>query len=329
MDTKNTPLSVSSAEAGTRLNRFMKHHFPTLTNQIFFKICRSGELRVNSKRVKGNEVLNDNDIIRIPPMLNYLPEEIVKTEDGSKFSQKDLDELKKSIVYEDKDVVVFNKPAGLATQGGTGIKKSLDKMASALFPNDNVSLVHRLDRETSGLILCAKNTKSAQVLAKSFLEKETEKEYLALLNGDVKPKEGIIKVFITKGNVFKDKKSAEDFEKKSGEKPKISITDYSVLESIPNLLSFVLFKLETGRTHQLRLHSAYVLNAPIIGDSIYGEKDIPEKLKEIIKTKNLFLLSYKLTFKQPKSGKTITIKAPIPEFMKKALSYLEFGVNKL
>lgn len=102
-----------------------------------------------------------------------------------------------------------------------------------------------------------------------------------------------------------------------------------MLESLPSLLSFVLFKPETGRTHQLRLHSAYILNAPIIGDSLYGNGEIPEKLAGIIKTKNLFLLSYKLNFKHPKTGKSISLKAPIPEFMENVLSYLEFGVNKL
>ncbi len=320
------PLIVSSNDDGIRLNRWIHRNFPTLPTPMFHKLCRTGQIRVNGKRVSGNEKLSTNDAVRIPPQLSHLPDKPLSTEDGTRFSLTDLEMLRKCIVHNDADLVIFDKPAGLAVQGGSGIKKSLDKMAAALFPHDSILMVHRLDRETSGLIMCAKNLKTAQALAKTFHDRETHKEYLALLLGDVKPSAGTIKTMMARGRVIANA-DAKKYERETGQTPKAAITNYQVLDKLPNMLSFVSFEPETGRTHQLRLHSAYSLRAPIIGDNLYrGDKKttLPETLIPLLNSKNLFLLSYRLTFKHPTTGKTTTATASIPDFMKPVLEFLEF-----
>ena len=126
---------VSQVEDGTRLLRWFGRHFPSMPNAEFHKLCRGGQIRVNSSRVRGTEVLRSGDAVRIPPTIaGYAAEEAKKTESGNKFSLSDLEQLRKCIIHSDDDIVVFDKPAGLAVQGGTGIRKSIDKMTAALFP---------------------------------------------------------------------------------------------------------------------------------------------------------------------------------------------------
>ena len=141
-------ITISESESGTRLLRWFVRHFPGMLQRDFYKLCRGGQIRINSSRRKGMEVLNTGDIVRVPPTMQSY-KNVKKTENGEKFSLADLEKLRNCIIHDDADIVVFNKPAGLAVQGGTGIKKSIDKMAIALFPYDKISLVHRIDKETS------------------------------------------------------------------------------------------------------------------------------------------------------------------------------------
>ena len=183
---------VSPVEDGTRLLRWFLRHFPSMPQREFYRLCRGGQIRVNSRRCKGTEVLHKGDGIRVPPTLVEYTVAPKKDESGEKFSLSDLEQLRKTIIHSDDDIVVFNKPAGLAVQGGTGIRRSVDKMAAALFPYHKISLVHRLDMETSGLLVVAKNQRAAQNLAHQFQNKIAHKEYLALLNGDVVDSRGVI-----------------------------------------------------------------------------------------------------------------------------------------
>ena len=259
-------ITISDAESGTRLLRWFLRHYPGMLQRDFYKLCRGGQIRINSSRCKGIEVLHTGDMVRIPPTLRSY-QKSNKTETGEKYSLSDLEELRKCVIYNDSDMVVFNKPAGLAVQGGTGIKKSVDKMAAALFPYDKISLVHRIDRETSGLLVVAKNQKAAQDLSLQFQNKVAHKEYLALLQGNVTQKSGIIDNYVAKGQVF------EDFSKiPETIVAQRAITEYKILGEATGLLTWVLFLPKTGRTHQLRLHSAFSLNAPIIGDDYTGQE---------------------------------------------------------
>lgn len=316
-------VEVSKVEDGVRLLRWFLRRYPAMPQREFYKLCRGGQIRVNSGRARGQEILRTGDVVRVPPTLaSYaqLPEK--KTESGANFSLADLESLRQCIIHNDEDIVVFNKPAGLAVQGGTGIRKSVDKMAAALFPYDKVALVHRLDRETSGVLVVAKNQRSAQVLANEFQNKTAHKEYLALLNGDVRPPHGVIDNYMVKGQVFD---SAARINNGAGQRPQRAITKYDVLSQAGGHLSWVLFSPQTGRTHQLRVHSAMCLNAPIVGDDLYGRnKKLDGALQSMLATNNLFLLAYRLTFRHPTTGKTMTLCATVPEFMKPVIKFLEF-----
>lgn len=313
--------TVSTVEDGTRLMRWFGRHYPSLTSAEFHKLCRGGQIRLNSSRVRGTEILRSGDAIRVPPTISgYTTGNAKKTESGEKFSLTDLEQLRKCIIHSDDDIVVFDKPAGLAVQGGTGIRKSIDKMAAALFPYAKISLVHRLDRETSGVLVVAKTQRAAQALAAEFQSKTAHKEYLALLNGSVKKKQGVIDNYMIKGQVFDN---ATRINNGAGQRPQRAITEYQVLSSA-GCVSWVLFSPKTGRTHQLRIHSALCLNAPIVGDDVYGRgKKMDAALKAMLTTNNLHLLAYRLTFRHPASGKIMTFNASVPEFMKPVMKLLE------
>lgn len=316
-------IKVSKVEDGTRLLRWFLRHFPSMPQREFYKLCRGGQIRVNSKRVRGTEILCEGDAIRIPPtVVSYEQVQTKKTESGECFSLADLEALRKCIIHNDADVVVFNKPAGLAVQGGTGIRKSVDKMAVALFPYDKISLVHRLDRETSGVLVVAKNQRAAQNLSNQFQNKTAHKEYLALLCGDVSPKRGVIDNFMLKGQVFDGPMRLNNG---AGPRPQRAITEYSVLSSAMGCVSWVQFSPKTGRTHQLRLHSALSLKAPIVGDVLYGgQKKLDGVLGTLFETNNLFLFAYKLTFQHPTTGRMMTLRASVPDFMLPVMKFLEF-----
>ena len=315
-------IKISSVESGTRLLRWFIRHYPGMLQRDFYKLCRGGQIRINSSRCKGTEILRDGDMIRVPPTLQSY-QKVNKTETGEKYSLSDLEELRKCIIHNDNDIVVFNKPAGLAVQGGTGIKKSVDKMAAALFPYDKISLVHRLDRETSGLLVVAKNQKAAQILSNQFQNKTAYKEYLALLHGTVAEKSGTIDNYVAKGRVFDDADKVP-----TGVQTQRAVTEYKVLGEASGLLTWILFKPKTGRTHQLRLHSAYSLKAPIVGDDLYGitRDKLDDVFGSVLTTKKLFLFAYKITFVHPSTGKIFTLRADVPEFMQSVIKFLEFSL---
>lgn len=315
-------IQVSKTEDGTKLLRWMLRKFPSMPQNIFFKLCRGGQIRVNSSRCKGNEFLRAGDMVRIPPTLaGYAKKIEKKDESGERFSLSDLESLRQCIIHDDDDIVVFNKPAGLAVQGGTGIKKSVDKMVAAMYPYNKISLVHRLDKETSGVLVVAKNQKAAQVLAEEFQTKQAKKEYIALLNGGVKNPVGVIDNYMVKGQVFDSPERVGGV----GQRPLRAITEYKVLASFGGHLTWILFMPRTGRTHQLRMHSAFCLNAPIVGDDLYGKnKKVNPALSAVLNTNNLFLFAYRITFRHPTTGKNLTLQAKVPEFMSTVMDFLEF-----
>jgi len=313
-------ITISQVDEGTRLLRWFLRVFPGMLQRDFYKLCRGGQIRINSSRVRGMEILRAGDIIRVPPTLQSY-KVVKKKESGEQFSLADLEALRKCIIHNDNDIVVFNKPAGLAVQGGTGIKKSVDKMAAAMFPYDKISLVHRIDKETSGILVVAKNQRAAQELSKQFQNKTAHKEYVALLQGALSKHKGTIENYIAKGVVYEDAANIPH-----GVNVQRAITDYRVLGTAHGLLSWVWFAPKTGRTHQLRLHSAYTLGAPIVGDDLYGTTRGANlgMLNSLLTTKNLFLFAYKITFVHPSTHKNITVVAAVPEFMQSVLKFLEF-----
>ncbi|MBP5485512.1 MAG: RluA family pseudouridine synthase [Alphaproteobacteria bacterium] len=313
-------VTVSAVEDGTRLLRWFGRNYPSMPHREFYRLCRGGQIRINSSRCKGTEVLHAGDVVRIPPTIREFAEVPKKTESGEQFSLSDLEKLRHAMIYNDDDIVVFNKPAGLAVQGGSGIRKSIDKMAAALFPYHKISLVHRLDKETSGLLVVAKNQRAAQILSRAFQTKTAKKEYVALLNGDVKENHGVIDNYLLKGRAF----DTPERENGTGAHPSHAITEYRVLSRVSGVLTWILFSPKTGRTHQLRLHSALSLGAPIVGDSLYGRnKKMVDGLESMFTTNNLFLFAYRITLQHPSTGRLMTFRAPVPSFMDAVMKLLE------
>ena len=253
-------------------------------------------------RADGTEFLRAGDEIRVPPFAIKdcaMPSE--KKTGGGVFSMADLEKLRELIIHDDADIVAFFKPAGLATQGGTGIKKSLDKMAAALFPYDNISLVHRLDRETSGIIVCAKNAAAAKDLSAQFSNHTAHKQYIAMLRGNITQQHGTMDTMMTR-------EMAHD---PDDPRARRAITRYKILDNSNNF-SWVEFSPLTGRNHQLRLHAAQVLNAPIVGDPLFPPED--EKMIPTLGG-GMFLCATRISLRHPRSGKIMTLTTKLPEFM--------------
>ena len=233
------------------------------------------------------------------------------------------------ILYEDNHLLVVVKPVNVPVCEDESKDEDLLNMIKKYLKekynkpgNVYLGLVHRLDRETSGVLVVAKNQRAAQFLANEFQNKTAHKEYLALLNGDVYPLSGVIDNYMVKGQVFDNAKRINDG---TGQKPQRAITEYKVLSQAGGHLSWVLFSPKTGRTHQLRVHSALCLHAPIVGDILYGNnKKLDGALRSMLETNNLFLLAYRITFRHPSTGKMLTINAPIPDFMLPVIKFLEF-----
>ena len=307
---------VESDEAGIRLDRWFKRHFPTVTHGQLQKMLRKGEIRVGGKRADASTRLEEGQEIRVPPQAAApSPQEAVKK------SQRDINDIKKLILFEDADVLVLNKPAGLAVQGGTGLKISIDHMLTSLADTKNgkPKLVHRLDRDTSGVLLIAKNVFSATRLAESFRQRDTRKIYWGVTLGVPKPERGRIDVALAKRGetmVVADKKEEED--------SKNAITVYQNMERAEFMAAFVAMWPITGRTHQLRVHMAHI-GTPLIGDKLYGQP-LPDGFPHEELGQGLHLHARRLIIPHPRRG-VIDVSAPIGPDMRKTWKWFGFDAN--
>ncbi len=312
MPTNVQNIEVTSDEAELRVDRWFRRRYPGLTHGKLEKLLRTGQVRVDGKRVKANARLESGQIVRVPPMSDDM---LVQSQTPRKVRPTAREEknIKDSILFEDKDVLVINKPAGLAVQGGTGISRHLDGFLTAIYENaTRPKLVHRLDKETSGVFVLAKNDFAASHLAESFRERTTRKYYWALVHGVPKPKQGKIIMPLSKG---KDGRMHPD--KAEG---KNAVTLYEVVQTALKV-SFVALWPLTGRTHQLRAHM-HEIGAPIVGDELYYDDAIPN-IDGGIAIKKLHLHARRLVIPHPRKG-LIDITAPLPELLKKSWSYFEF-----
>ena len=296
----------------------MKKNYPSLTLSHLQKLCRKGEIRINGKRTSATAPLIESDEIKLPPYIveyEKTPDVIVKKD--SRYTKQDIDDILKTIIYEDDEIIVLNKPAGLATQGGNGITKHIDSLINIALPqyNNNLRLTHRIDKETSGILVIAKNYDSALKMTTLFKERKVHKTYHAIVYGNFedKKKEGIIDEPIIEQNA----KVIDKGEKEA----KYAFTSFKVLDEAFGLLSLVELKPKTGRMHQLRIHMAH-RGHPIIGDFKYGNNNEFAELKnafEIEIPRKLYLHAYTIEIE----GKPI-IKAEYPEHFKKICKYLNF-----
>ncbi|MBV8060213.1 MAG: RluA family pseudouridine synthase [Alphaproteobacteria bacterium] len=303
---------VTDDEAGVRLDRWFKRHYPSLTHGQLQKILRKGEVRVDGKRADAAQRLEAGQGIRIPPQVTEEPNPVQL----QKRDDRAANDLKKMILFQDDDVLVLNKPAGLAVQGGTGLKTSLDAMLASLATEKGgkPKLVHRLDRDTSGVLLVARNVFAANKLAEAFRDRATQKIYWAITIGVPEIWQGKINAPLVKQGEKMVIAGKRDDDAKS------AVTLYQVVESATGQAAFVALWPVTGRTHQLRVHMQYAGN-PLLGDRLYAGVADTLPMKEL--GKGLHLHARRLIIPHPRRGR-IDVTAPLGTEMRKTWKWFGF-----
>jgi 23S rRNA pseudouridine955/2504/2580 synthase len=321
LPTKVQTVTVTADEANMRVDRFLEARFPGLSFSHIQRIVRKGELRVNGKRADSKDRLEEGQSVRIPPLKLDAPKAAASFSEAAK---KTHDALKDMILFEDDDVMVLNKPAGLAVQGGSGITRHVDQMLETMrdAKGQRPRLVHRLDRETSGCLLVAKTRFAATALTGSFRHRSARKIYWALVAGVPKPKQGRISTYLAKEENEDD--SIMRVAAHGDEGASHAVTYYAVVETSAAKLAWVSLKPVTGRTHQLRAHMAHIDHA-IVGDPKYFNKEnwqLPGGLQN-----RLHLLARRIVIPHPRGG-FIDATAPLPPHMLQSWNLLGLEADR-
>ncbi|GEO37067.1 pseudouridine synthase [Skermanella aerolata] len=304
-------------ESEIRLDRWFKRHFPQVNHGWLEKLLRTGQIRVDGKRVKANVRLETGQTVRIPPLGD---QEAVPASGGPpkpKVSRKDAAEIQARVLYKDGDVLVIDKPAGLAVQGGTATPKHLDAMLDALMfeKDERPKLVHRLDKDTSGVLVLARTAFAATKLAAAFRGKDARKYYWAVTVGVPRPFQGKVDAALAKEPTGRGERVAVD-----DEDGKRAVSLYQVVEHANKKVAFVALWPLTGRTHQLRVHME-AIGTPILGDGKYGG---PEAFLAGTGLPNqLHLHARRLIMPHPRGGR-IDVTAPLPPHMVTTWTYFSF-----
>lgn len=315
-------LTVEPDEADMRVDRFLTARFPQLAFTHVQRIVRKGELRVDGKRVQPNDRLAAGAKVRIPPL--KLDQPRPRSRDAEK-DQGDREFLKSITLYEDKDVLVLNKPMGLAVQGGSGMKRHVDGLLEALRDDEGQKprLVHRLDKDTAGCLVIAKTRFAATTLAKSFRSRSARKIYWALVAGVPRVKQGRISTYLSKEEMEEDSRMRVAQHGEEGASH--ALTYYAVIDTAAQKLAWVSLKPVTGRTHQLRAHAAHI-GHPIVGDPKYFNIEnwqLPGGIQN-----RLHLLARRIVLPHPRTGKPIDITAPLPSHMQQSFNLLGFETDR-
>ena len=313
-------ITIKDDDNGQRIDRWLKKQLPKVPYALIQKMVRTGQIRINGKRAKTDTRLSLNDSIRIPP---------VETKSGpSVFIPKDDDEsfLKKITLYDDGEILLLNKPYGLPVQGGPNITRHIDGMLGALINKKGVKprLIHRLDRDTSGILACGRSLKITQMLGTLFESRDIKKVYYALVSPIPAQTQGVIDGAIIKGTKG-DRKEAVIIDNENG---KASRTMYHVIEENKALnIAWVAFWPRTGRMHQIRVHTADILGCPILGDEKYN--GLSPILDELELSHRLHLHAAHLIFRHPTTGELLKISAPLPDDIKTSFIKCGFDLHSL
>jgi 23S rRNA pseudouridine955/2504/2580 synthase len=312
-------VAVTADEAGMRVDRFLEARFPGLSFSHIQRIIRKGELRVNGKRAQPKDRLQAGQAVRIPPLrLETKPFHYDSEADKARAF------LASIALYEDADVLVLNKPMGLAVQGGSGTVRHVDGMLDALRDErgQRPRLVHRLDKDTAGCLLVAKTRFAAAALAKAFRSRAARKIYWALVAGVPRPKQGRVSTFLAKEEAERDSFMRIARHGEGGASH--AVTYYAVVETAARQLAWLSLKPVTGRTHQLRAHCAHI-GHPIVGDAKYFSRenwDLPGGLQN-----RLHLLARRIAVPHPRGG-VIDVTAPLPPHMRQSWDLLGFDAGR-
>jgi len=313
---------VDKDEAGVRLDRWFKRRYPALSHGHLEKLLRTGQVRVDGKRAKANDRLEAGQAIRIPPQLQHAvpPPSHAATKAVSAAELRLIEDM---VIHEDASTFVLNKPSGIASQGGSGIGRHIDGMLDALQgkKRQRPRLVHRLDRDTSGVLIVARTLPAAAALSESLRRRDARKIYWALTKGVPKPHRGVIKqALIKEGRKGKDERmmAAE----RGDEEAKSATTYYAVLDAAADQYAWVALRPVTGRTHQLRAHLAHI-GTPIVGDFKYGG---PKAKGTGELEDRLHLHARSIDISHPEGGR-LKATAPLPPHMMRAWKLFGFDAN--
>lgn len=329
--TNVTQKEVEQDEDGMRLDRWFKTHFPGVGFGQLQKLLRSGQVRVDGSRVKTNSRVEAGQLVRVPPLDSQSSTKPLHMTANTIRDRHDEDVLRDMLLFEDKKVYVFNKPAGLAVQGGSGINRSVDSMLESLRDKagQKPRLVHRLDRDTSGVLVVAKTRSAAAQLTKSFRHRDTDKTYWALLAGVPRNREGRISTYLVKEKTPDGDRMRVGRHGERGADHSVSF--YRVIDANPRKVCWTEFKPITGRTHQLRVHASH-LGHPIVGDPKYFDLENWERPGGI--QNRLHLHARRIRIPHPDADQPmLDITAPLPPHMVQTWNLLAFeeadGVEEL
>ena len=310
-------LSVAESEDGMRLDRWFKQHFPQLGFSYLQKLLRKGQIRVDGSRVKTSSRLESGQVVRVPPIQSEEPHK--SNSKIKKIPDEDKEFIQSLVIHKDDDLIVLNKPSGLSVQGGTKTEKHIDGLLDALKfdAEERPRLVHRLDKDTSGVLIIARNRKAATLLGKSFSDRKTKKIYWALVNGVPRYPEGEInQPLVKKGRIGEERIRPAERDDPAGMK---AVTHYKVVDIAAQKYAWLAMMPVTGRTHQLRVH-AQILGHPIVGDYKYGHTDENAGGELIDK---LHLHASYIEIPHPRKG-LFKITAKLPQHMDNSWDLLHF-----
>ncbi|CAH2603986.1 Pseudouridine synthase [Rhodovastum atsumiense] len=318
--------TVTEDEADIRLDRWFRRHYPGTTQGVIQKLCRTGQVRVDGRRAEPASRLAPGQTVRVPPLPVAAPPKPAPAAPDPKVAR----ELEAMVLWQDEQLIVLNKPSGLATQGGPGITRHLDQMLEALRPpgGDKPRLVHRLDRDTSGVLVVARTAGVAAKLAAAFRGRDVEKVYWAVVAGRPVPVEGRIDHPLTRSEDLRAGRIA--LAEPDDPDAARAVTDYRTLDHAGRKLAWLELRPLTGRTHQLRVHCT-ALGAPILGDVAYGPPRGPADpdragentaLVEGLEAR-LHLHARRLVLPHPAGGRLV-VEAELPPHMQATFRTLGF-----
>jgi 23S rRNA pseudouridine955/2504/2580 synthase len=313
--------TVTEDEADIRLDRWFRRHFPGVPQSAIQKLCRTGQLRVDGHRAETSTRLTPGQDVRIPP-LPAEPPAVAKAE--RPVAPEDASALHDAVIYRDELIIVLNKPPGLPVQGGPGITRHLDGMLDALRLGapDRPRLVHRLDRDTSGVLVLARSPGVAAKLAAAFRGRDVEKTYWAVVAGRPVPVEGRIDLPLKRTGGPRGERTipAARDDKEAAR----AVTEFRTLDHAARKLAWLELRPITGRTHQLRVHCV-AIRAPILGDTKYHEPDQNNAFSAEVEglSDRLHLHARALRLPHPAGG-TLVVEADLPPHMRDTFRMLGF-----
>jgi 23S rRNA pseudouridine955/2504/2580 synthase len=315
-----TQHTVSQDDDDIRLDRWFKRHYPGFAHGMLEKCLRKGQVRLDGKKVQANERIAAGQVITCPDEVQTA---VAKPKPKKAANPEDLAEIRKWVLYRDSNIIIINKPQGLAVQGGSKITKSVDGLLDGLIfdAKERPKLTHRLDRDTSGVLVLARSAKAANHLAKGFSGKSIEKIYLALVTGVPQPLEGAIDLPLSKieaGDGYEQVGIDEDEGKRA-------VTEYRVLDSLARKYALMELRPLTGRMHQLRVHMK-AIGCPILGDYKYG--DGTNNAQTVGVGNTLHLHARRIVIPAFGGEKKVDVTAPLPQHMQQSFKALGIDVIK-